>query len=369
MSRRSVKPAPRGKLSGLPFHAKFTDVAAAAGLRVPVIYGGVARKDYLLETVGCGVAFLDYDNDGWLDIFVLSGSRLDDPPPAATNRMYRTPNRDGTFTDVTEKAGLHRTGWASSVAVGDFDNDGFDDLVLTCWGQNVLYHNNGNGTFTDITGKAGLLKKGAQWVSGCTFLDYNRDGLLDLFVDHYLEMDLERPLPKQGQSPTCNWKGLPVPSGPRGLPPGTLNLYRNNGDVTFTDVSVPSGIAAVKGSYPMTAVAADFDGDGWPDIYVDCDSTASFLLHNNGDGTFTDIGLESGVALNQTVWSSPAWVSGSATTISTGTWISSRRISPMTPASCIATTAKAISPMSRCPPASAWRPATLAGGYWQKGSR
>ena len=161
MSRRSVKAMPRGKPSGLPFHARFTDVAAAAGLRAPVIYGGVDRKDYLLETVGCGVAFLDFDNDGWLDIFVLSGSRLSGAPAGATNRLYRN-NRDGTFTDVTEKAGLHHTGWASSVAVGDFNNDGFDDLFVTGWGQNILYRNNGDGTFTDVTAKAGHSAEGQR---------------------------------------------------------------------------------------------------------------------------------------------------------------------------------------------------------------
>ncbi|MBZ5620781.1 MAG: CRTAC1 family protein [Acidobacteriia bacterium] len=297
MSRRSVKPMPRGKPSGLPFHAKFTDVASAAGLRAPIVYGRVDRKDYLLETVGCGVAFLDFDNDGWLDIFVLGGSRLDGAPEGATNRLYRN-NRDGTFADVTGKAGLGRTGWASSVAVGDFNNDGFDDLFVTYWGQNALYRNNGDGTFTDITEKAGLLEKGTKWGSGCTFVDYNGDGLLDLFVAHYMDFDLKS-VPKQGEAATCNWKGIPVPCGPRGLPPGGLNLYRNNGDGTFTNVSAASGIAKVTGSYPMTAAAADFDSDGWPDIYVACDSTASFLLRNNHDGTFTDIGLESGVALNE----------------------------------------------------------------------
>ena len=297
IASRGVKPAPRAKSSGLPFHARFTDVAAEAGLRSPVIYGRADRKDYILETVGCGVAFFDYDNDGWLDIFVLGGSRIEGAPAEATNRLYRN-NRDGTFTDVTDKAGLRRTGWASSVAVGDFNNDGWDDLFITYWGQNVLYRNNGDGTFTDITAGAGLIRKNPQWGSGCTFVDYNRDGLLDLFIAYYLQFDFKS-VPKPGETPNCNWKGVPVNCGPRGLPPGHLELFRNNGDGTFTDVSAASGVAKIKGCYAMTAVAADFDNDGWQDIYVACDSTASILLRNNRDGTFTDIGLESGVALNQ----------------------------------------------------------------------
>ena len=297
IATRGVKPAPRAKPSGLPFHARFTDVAAEAGLRQPVIYGGTDRKNYILETVGCGVAFLDYDNDGWLDIFVLCGSRIEGAPEGATNRLYRN-NRDGTFIDVTDKAGLRRTGWASAVTVGDFNNDGWDDLFITYWGQNVLYRNNGDGTFTDITKAAGLLQKNPQWASGCTFVDCNRDGFLDLFIATYLQFDFKN-VPKPGESSYCNWKGVPVNCGPRGLPPGKLELFRNNGDGTFTDVSAASGIAKVKGSYAMTAVAADFDNDGWQDIYVACDSTASFLLRNNRDGTFTDIGLENGVALNQ----------------------------------------------------------------------
>jgi hypothetical protein len=297
VSSRGVKAVPRGKPSGLPFNARFVDIAAQAGLRAPVIYGGATHKDYIVETVGCGVAFVDYDNDGWLDIFILSGTRLAGAPEGAYNRLYKN-NRDGTFTDVTEEAGLKRTGWASAVCVGDYDNDGFDDLFVTYWGQNVLYHNNGDGTFTDVTGKAGLLHPGTRWGSGCTFLDYDRDGKLDLFVASYLEFDFKS-VPKPGENTNCNWKGIPVNCGPRGLPPASLALYRNNGDGTFTDVSEKSGILKAKGSYAMTAVAADFDNDGWPDIYVACDSTPSFLLRNNHDGTFTDVGLESGVALNE----------------------------------------------------------------------
>ncbi len=297
VATRGVKPLPRGKPSGLPFHARFTDVARQAGLTAPVIYGGVDRKDYILETIGCGAAFFDYDNDGWLDIFLLGGTRLDASPEGATNRLYKN-NRDGTFTDVTERAGLTRTGWASAVAVGDYNNDGFEDLFVTYWGQNVLYRNNGDGTFTDVTQEAGLLDARRRWGAGCTFVDYNRDGYLDLFVSNYLEFDFAK-VPKPGQNINCTWKGIPVNCGPRGLPPGIHSLYRNNGDGTFTDVSVASGVAKATGTYGMTAVAADFDNDGWPDIYVACDSTPSLYFRNNRDGTFTEEGLERGVALNE----------------------------------------------------------------------
>jgi enediyne biosynthesis protein E4 len=294
VATRNVTPAPRGKPSGVPFNAHFTDVAQAAGLRAPVIAGNSQRKAWILETVGCGAAFIDYDNDGWVDIFILSGTTIEGDS-TATNRLYRN-NRDGTFTDVTEKAGLRRNGWASAVAVGDYNNDGFDDLFITCWGQNVLYRNNGDGTFTDVTKEAGLLETAKRWGSGCTFIDYDRDGRLDLFVASYLEFDFSA---KAGSNDFCNWKGVPVMCGPRGLPPGRAFLYHNNGNGTFTDVSESSGVLKATGSYMMTAAAADFDNDGWPDIYVACDSTPSFLLRNNRNGTFTDVGLEWGAALNE----------------------------------------------------------------------
>ena len=217
VSSRAVKPQPRGKPSGLPFNAAFTDISEKAGLRAPLIYGATDRKTYIVETVGCGCAFFDYDNDGWLDIFILSGQQLEGTPADATNRLYHN-NRDGTFTDVTEKAGLRRTGWASAVTVGDYNNDGFEDLFVTYWGQNVLYRNNGDGTFTDITEEAGLLHEGKRWGSGCCFVDYDRDGRLDLFVANYLEFDPAK-VPKPGESAFCNWKGIPVNCGPRGLPP------------------------------------------------------------------------------------------------------------------------------------------------------
>ena len=297
VSSRGVKAQPRGKPSGLPFNACFTDIAAKAGLNAPLIYGPGDHKTYILETVGCGCAFFDYDNDGWLDVFLLNGTRLEGAPPGTTNRLYRN-NRDGTFTDVTEKSGLARAGWPSGVAIGDYNNDGFDDLFVTYYGQNVLYKNNGNGTFTDVTEKAGLLNPQTRWGAGCTFVDFDRDGHLDLFVSNYLDFDMAK-IPKPGENANCNWKGFPVNCGPRGLPPGFVALYRNNGDGTFTDVSIKSGVAKAKGSYCMTTVAADFDNDGWPDLYVACDSTPSFLFKNNHDGTFTEVGLETGVALNE----------------------------------------------------------------------
>jgi hypothetical protein len=297
VSSRGVKPQPRGKPSGRPFPARFTDIAKEAGLTHPIVYGGVDTKSYIIEVVGCGVAFLDYDNDGWLDLLVLNGTRLEGTPAGTTNRLYKN-NRDGTFIDVTEKAGLTRAGWSSSVTVGDYDNDGFDDLFITYYGQNVLYHNNGDGTFTDVTASAGLRSEAVRYGSGCTWIDYDRDGRLDLFVANYLNTTLEK-LPKPGENTDCRWKGVPVNCGPRGLPTGFVQLYRNNGDGTFTNVSRESGLAKASGSYPMTAVAADYDNDGWPDIYVACDSTPSWLFRNQHDGTFRDEGLERGVALSE----------------------------------------------------------------------
>jgi len=296
-------PGSRQPLQSPPsFPVTFTDIAAQAGLTRPVIYGGVETKKYIIETNGCGVAFYDYDNDGWMDLFVMSGRRLEDAPNGQepTNRLYRN-NRNGTFTDVTKQAGLERTGWASALCIGDYDNDGFDDLFLTYWGQNVLYRNNGKGAFTDVTEKSGLSFKETRWGSGCSFLDYDRDGDLDLFVANYLSFDLAS-APAPGKGVNCTWKGIPVNCGPKGLPFARNWLYRNDGG-KFTDVSEPSGIAKIRERYPMSVAAADFDQDGWVDLYVACDSTASILYRNNGlsagGGAFTDVALESGAAYNE----------------------------------------------------------------------
>jgi hypothetical protein len=296
MASRGVKPMPRGKPSGLPYHAKFTNVAREAGLTHPLIYGGVEGFDYIVESMGTGVAFIDYDNDGWMDLFIPNGTRFGGAPAGTTNRLYKN-NRDGTFTDVTEKAGLVRTGWAEGVTVGDYNNDGFEDLFVTYWGENVLYRNNGDGTFTDVTKAAGLLHGGNHWGTGCAWVDYNRDGLLDLFVSNYVKFDL-RQVPKKGKSASCNWKGVPIYCGPRGLANDRMLLFRNNGDGTFTDVSEKSGVAGPSGSYGLSVVVADFDEDGWPDVFVACDSTPSLLFMNQHDGTFREEAIERGVALS-----------------------------------------------------------------------
>ena len=290
-------PGPASPIAGTPLGVQFLDVAEHAGLHAKTIFGGEKTNKYLLETTGCGVAFYDYDHDGWLDIFLVNGWRLEGFAKGSepTCHLFRN-NRDGTFTDVTENAGLAHSGWGQACCVGDYDNDGWDDLFATYYGQNVLFRNNGNGTFTDVTAKAGLLQEKTRWNSGCAFLDYDRDGHLDLFVGNYIDLDLKTaPLPESGP---CLYKGILVACGPPGLAPGKNILYHNNGDGTFTDVSEKAGMWTTYGNYALSAAVADFDNDGWPDIYVANDSTAATLYQNQKDGTFRDIAIEAGVGLS-----------------------------------------------------------------------
>src|SRR6266404_428340 len=258
----------------------FVDVAKEAGLNSPNVWGGIDHKRYIIEAKGSGLAFFDYDQDGWLDIYLTNGTRLDTKWPegkAPTSHLYKN-NRDGTFTDVTDKSGLARTGWQTGVCVGDYDNDGWDDLFCCFWGHNILFHNNGDGTFTDVTKKAGVYDEKYRWGAGCTFLDYDRDGHLDLFVCNYIRLD-----PDKAPSPTdplCQWKGIPVMCGPRGMP-GVA--YSENG---HEQAGMGIGVA-------------DYDCDGWFDIFKTnfADDTCN-LYHNNGDGTFSDVTFASGVGIN-----------------------------------------------------------------------
>jgi len=279
---------------------QFVDVARQAGLNVPNVWGGIDHKRSILEAKGSGLAFFDYDHDGWLDIYLTNGNRLDTKWPAGsapTAHLYKN-NRDGTFTDVTERSGLGVTGWQTGVCVGDYDNDGWDDLFCCFWGHNILFRNNGDGTFTDVTRKAGLYREEVRWGAGCSFLDYDRDGHLDLFVCNYLKLDPGN-IPSEDAAHYCQWKGVPILCGPRGFPGDTNLLYHNNGDGTFTDVSEKAGILKPGPRYSITSVSYDFDNDGWPDIYVAVDSEPSILFQNNKDGTFSDIAVMAGCAYSE----------------------------------------------------------------------
>ena len=289
--------APSTQKANNSFGATFVDVGRAAGLNAKTIYGGEHKNKYLLETTGCGVAFYDYDNDGWLDIFLVNGWRLEGFPAGEepSSHLFKN-NRDGTFTDVTVNAGLVHHGWGQGVCIGDYDNDGYDDLFVSYFGKNVLYHNNGDGTFTDVTDKAGVGGNGKRWNTGCAFVDYDRDGKLDLFVANYIDLDLATaPVPESGP---CLYKGVMVACGPPGLKGGKNILFHNNGDGTFTDVSESSGILSANGTYGLGVLTGDFDNDGWPDIYVANDSAPSALYHNKKDGKFEDIAIEAGCALS-----------------------------------------------------------------------
>jgi hypothetical protein len=287
--------------------AYFTDVAKKAGLTMTNTFGGVTTKKYIIETTGTGVAIFDADNDSWPDIFIVNGTKLEEKTPAASggksaaaapsNHLYHN-NHDGTFTDITRKAGLVHTGWGQGVCVGDYDNDGWPDLFVTYYGKNVLYHNNGNGTFTDVSEKAGVAGTGKAWGTGCAFVDYDRDGHLDLMVANYVDFDLAS-TPAPGERVNCLWKGVPVMCGPQGLPTASNILYHNRGDGTFEDVTKKAQIDKTSAAYGFSVTTLDYDDDGWPDIYVACDSTASILYHNNHDGTFKDVAVTAGAAFNE----------------------------------------------------------------------
>ena len=282
-----------------PIQVDFRDLAVEAGLLASNVSGGEDKKGYILETTGGGVALFDYDGDGRLDIFLVNGTTLDGDGKGAgaTSHLYR--NLGGLrFEDVTSQAGLTRVGWGQGVCVADYDADGHHDLFVTYYGQSMLYRNEGNGTFRDVTEATGLRAPGVRWDTGCSFFDYDLDGRLDLVVTSYLEFDRTR-IPEPGSGSYCLWKGIPVMCGPRGLPMSRNRLFRNGGNGRFQDVSEGSGIAKPKSCYGFTAVASDFDGDGYPDVYVACDSTPSLLYHNQQDGTFEEMGLLSGAALNE----------------------------------------------------------------------
>lgn len=299
VATRNAEAAARQAPSGRPFPVKFEDIGAKAGLTAPVTVGNPAKKNYIIEANGTGIAAIDYDGDGWMDLFVVNGSKLEGfaGEKAPVSRLYRNSGK-GIYIDVTDTAGVGKAGWGSGVCAGDIDNDGDEDLFVTYWGPNLLYVNDGKGKFTEQGAKLGVAGPEKEWSSGCTFLDYDRDGRLDLFVTSYQRFDLAT-TPPPGKASNCEWKGMPVFCGPRGLPFGTATLYHQKADGTFENVTQAAGIGAAKDFYAFTPVAADLNGDGWTDIYFASDSTPSVLFRNEKNGTFREIGTETGVAYNE----------------------------------------------------------------------
>jgi hypothetical protein len=279
--------------------ADFQDMAQKAGLNFEIVSGNKETKKYIIETTGTGVAIFDYDNDGWPDIFIVNGTTLEQKPndSGPTNHLFHN-NHDGGFTDVTERADVRSNGWGQGVCAGDYDNDGFDDLYVTYYGKNRLYHNQGNGTFKEVAEDAGVAGTGKDWGTGCAFVDYDRDGLLDIVVANYVDFDLAN-TPAPGQGTSCMWKGVPVMCGPRGLKSAPNVLYHNLGRGKFEDVSKKAGFDKTSGHYAFSVSTLDFDNDGWPDIYIACDSTPSILYRNNHDGTFSDVAVIAGAAFNE----------------------------------------------------------------------
>lgn len=271
----------------------FVDITHAAGIDFHLTCGG-PEKRYIMESMCGGIAVFDYDNDGWMDIFLVNGSTLEDlqTKKCHPSKLYHN-NHDGTFTDVTAKAGLTHCGWGFGAAVGDYDNDGWEDLYITYLDGAVLYHNNGDGTFTDVTAKAGVGNAG-RWGTSAAFGDYDNDGYLDLYVANYVDLDLNH-LPEFGQGPFCQYRGIPVSCGPRGLKGGRDRLYHNNGDGTFTDVTEKLNIDP-DSDYGLGVLWLDYDLDGCPDLYVANDSSPSLLYHGDCKGGFAEMGVQAGVA-------------------------------------------------------------------------
>lgn len=294
LPKREAKPSPLARLGGRTPAFRFEDVAAQAGLAFRHVSGDPAAKQYLVESTGSGVALFDYDNDGLLDIFFVNGTSW--KGSRETPHLFR--NLGGLkFQDVTARMGMFQTGWGQGVCAGDYDGDGFEDLFVTYWGRSVLYRNERGAGFRDVTAAAGL-RTDSRWSTGCAFVDYDRDGKLDLAVANYAKLD-PATTPKPGANPLCMYKALPVMCGPRGLLGETPILYRNLGSGKFADATKASGFAKVAGYYGFSVLTGDFDNDSWPDIYIACDSTPSILFRNNHDGTFTDIGVASGTAFNE----------------------------------------------------------------------
>lgn len=296
---RTPRQSPLAKTTLPPPLVHFEDVAETAGLEFQHVLGQAEGKRYILETTGSGVALFDYDADGLLDIFLVNGRPWTEPKssPGPTSRLFR--NVGGLrFKDVTGEAGLVRTGWGQGACVGDYDNDGFDDLFVTHYGPDILYRNEAGKRFRDVTAEAGLPTEGRRWGTGCAFVDFDRDAHLDLVVANYVDLDLEE-TPAPGESNFCRYKGLAVLCGPRGLPGESSVLYRNLGGGRFEDVSDSSGIASSADRYGLGVLTLDADDDGWTDLYVAADSTPSMLFKNSGDGTFDDAGLLSGTSLNE----------------------------------------------------------------------
>ncbi len=288
-----VRPLPPGVK---PPSVDFRDLAAEAGLHAVTISGDL-EQTYVVENTGSGVAIFDYDNDGLPDIFLVQGDRLRPSDPPLTPHLYHNLGAL-RFEDVTEKAGIGHTGWGQGVCAGDIDNDGYVDLFIGQWGHNVFLHNMGNGHFRDETKERGLDRPGSRWSTGCAFLDYDRDGHLDLAVANYIDFNAqETPRPRENSG--CNWKGIPVPCGPRGLKGESMTLYHNDGHGHFVDVSKQAGVETPPEYYGFTVLTGDFDNDGWPDFYVTCDSTASLYFHNKRNGTFEELGVASGLAYNE----------------------------------------------------------------------